>query len=143
MASVNMMRYRYLDHTSDLGVEIYGSSLEELFKNALYTIFDNITDLNLVEKKSYKTISISAQSIEDLFMDWLRELIFIFATDFFVAKDVEEISIADGRLLAKVAGEKFDTARHKVKIEIKTPTYHMFGIEKTSDGYKATVIFDV
>ena len=46
-------------------------------------------------------------------------------------------------LKAEVRGEKFDPQRHRVKIEIKTPTYHMFSIAQDDNGYKATVIFDV
>lgn len=137
------MRYQYIDHTSDLGVEIYGKDLKELFANAMFAIFDNITDLSKVEIKQTTVIKLASQSIEDLFMDWLRELVFLFATNGFIGKDIEELNITDNSLIAKVAGEKFDRQRHIIKIEIKTPTYHMFRIEKLGDGYKATVIFDV
>ncbi|MEO0083935.1 MAG: archease [candidate division WOR-3 bacterium] len=137
------MRYQYIDHTSDLGVEIYGKDLKELFANAMFAIFDNITDLSKVEIKQTTVIKLASQSIEDLFMDWLRELVFLFATNGFIGKDIEALNITDNSLIAKVAGEKFDRQRHIIKIEIKTPTYHMFRIEKLGDGYKATVIFDV
>ncbi|MEO0076522.1 MAG: archease [candidate division WOR-3 bacterium] len=137
------MRYQYIDHTSDLGVEIYGRDLKELFANAMFAIFDNITDLSKIEIKQTTVIKLASQSIEDLFMDWLRELVFLFATNGFIGKDIEELNITDNNLVAKVAGEKFDHQRHIIKIEIKTPTYHMFRIEKLGDGYKATVIFDV
>jgi SHS2 domain-containing protein len=137
------MRYRYLDHTSDLGVEIFGQDLEELFVNSLFAISDNILDLNTVEIKETKNIELSAQTTEDLLMDWLRELVFIFATQFFIAKQVNQITIKDNKLSAQISGEKYDAARHIIKIEIKTPTYHMFKIDQTDQGYQATVIFDV
>ncbi len=137
------MRYRYLDHTSDLGFEIYGKDLTELFTNGLFAIFDNIIDLNTVEIKKSKKIELSAQSTEELLMDWFRELIFIFATQYFICKQVNFIHFQDNKLTAEVAGETFDAARHKIKIEIKTPTYHMFNIKKTEQGYQATVVFDV
>ncbi|MEO0092269.1 MAG: archease [candidate division WOR-3 bacterium] len=137
------MRYRYLDHTSDLGMEIYGKDLNELFANGLFAIFDNILDLETVEIRETKEINIASQSLEELLFDWFRELLFIFATEFFVAKEVKEIKIENNRLRAIIAGEKFDRNRHRIKIEIKTPTYHMFDLQKTDLGYKATVIFDV
>jgi SHS2 domain-containing protein len=137
------MQYQYIDHTSDLGLEIFGKDFEELFSNGLFAIFDNILDLKTVELKEAKKIELSAQSTEDLLMDWFRELVFIFATEYFVAKQVKSISIKDNKLIAEIQGEKFDTNRHKIKIEIKTPTYHMFSIKKTDQGYKAMVIFDV
>lgn len=137
------MRYKYLNHTSDLGVEIYGKNLNELFSNGLFAIFDNILDLETVEVKEIKEIHIASQSLEELLFDWFRELLFIFATEFFVAKEVKEIKLENNQLFAIIAGEKFDKNRHRVKIEIKTPTYHMFSIQKNDAGYKATVIFDV
>ena len=137
------MRYKYIDHTSDLGVEIYGKDLPGLFANGLFAIFDNILDLSTVEIKITKKIELSTQSTEDFLMDWLRELVFIFATEYFIAKQVNYIRIEDNKLSAEISGEIFDTNRHKIKIEIKTPTYHMFKINKTEAGYTATVIFDV
>lgn len=137
------MRYKYLDHTSDLGIEIYGKDLTELFINGLFAVFDNILDLNTVEIKQTKAIKLTAQSTEDLLMDWFRELVFMFATEFFIAKEIKSISIRDNQLIAQIAGEIFDTNRHKIKIEIKTPTYHMFKISKIDEEYRATVIFDV
>ena len=137
------MRYKYIDHTSDLGVEIYGKDLQELFANGLFTVFDNILDLNTVEIKETRKIQLSAQTLDELLIDWFRELLFIFATEYFVAKEVKDIKIQNNKLSAEIAGEIFNTKRHRIKIEIKTPTYHMFKIQKTDNGYTATVIFDV
>lgn len=137
------MRYKYIDHTSDLGVEIYGKDLPELFSNGLFTIFDNILDLSTVEIKETRKIELSSSTLDELLIDWFRELLFLFATEYFVAKELKQIKIENNKLSAEIAGEIFDVKRHKIKIEIKTPTYHMFKIQKSDKGYIATVIFDV
>ncbi len=137
------MRYRYLDHTSDLGVEIYGQDLEELFANGLYALFDNITEIERVREREEKEVSLAGENLEDLFMDWLRELLFLFATEHFLGKRVKEFSLSDFNLKAQVIGERFDKDRHPLKIEIKTPTYHLFQIKKEEGIYRARVIFDV
>jgi SHS2 domain-containing protein len=137
------MKYRYIDHTSDLGMEIFGKDLPELFANAGFAMFDNIVDLSLVEEKETRTIALKGSNLQDLFMDWLRELLFIFATEYFVVKKVKKVKVKDNVLNAELCGEKFDKSRHRIKIEIKTPTYHMYTIDKTEKGYQATVIFDV
>lgn len=126
-----------------MGVEIYGKDLQELFSNGLYALFDNITDIELIAEREEKEIKITAGSLEDLFLDWLRELLFLFATEYFVGKRVKEFSLKGLSLEAKITGETFDQKRHNLKIEIKTPTYHMFSVKKEDTGYKATVIFDV
>ncbi len=137
------MRYKYIDHTSDLGVEIYGKDLPELFSNGLFTIFDNILDLDKVEIKETRKIELSSSTLDELLIDWFRELLFIFATEYFIAKELKQIKIENNKLSAEIAGEIFDVKRHQIKIEIKTPTYHMFKIQKSDKGYTATVIFDV
>ena len=137
------MRYKYIDHTSDLGVEIYGKDLPELFSNGLFMIFDNILDLSTVEIKETRKIELSSSTLDEMLIDWFRELLFIFATEYFVAKELKAIKIDNNKLSAEIAGEIFNVKRHKIKIEIKTPTYHMFKIEKSDKGYTATVIFDV
>lgn len=140
--------YRYLDHTSDLGMEIYGSTLPELFANAARAVFENILNLEAVEQVTSRQIQLSGPTCEELFLNWLRELLFQFATDFFVVKTVPSVAISNPSgsyytLTATVQGEQFDRRRHQVKIEIKTPTYHKFRIIQDSTGYRATVIFDV
>ena len=168
------MKYRYLDHTSDLGMEIFGRGLPDLFVNACYAMFDNILDLSTVSAAESRRVELRSATRDELFLDWLRELLFRFATDYFVVKEVTKIELARGQgsgggeqggpddcrlqntecrmqngergswsLVAEVKGEKFDPARHRVKIEIKTPTYHMFSITEDASGCKATVIFDV
>jgi SHS2 domain-containing protein len=137
------MRYRYLDHTSDLGVEIYGKDLKELFANGLYVLFDNLTDIEKVEEREERELKITAEDLDSLFMDWLRELLFLFATEYFVGKRVKEIEIIENSLSARITGEQFDPKRHPLKIEIKTPTYYLFEVKKEESGYRATVIFDV
>lgn len=160
-------------------MEILGRDLPELFRNADFAIFDNILELSAVEPAESRRIELHSETLEELFLDWLRELLFRFSTEYFVVKEVANMKFAGGQgsgvgeqgcpddgspsgdnpksdlsdiraghvpswsLVAEVRGEKFDPRRHQVKIEIKTPTYHMFSIAKDDTGYKATVIFDV
>ena len=39
-----MKKYEFFDHTADLGLRVYGSSLAELFTNAGFALFDVLTD---------------------------------------------------------------------------------------------------
>ncbi|MEO0113289.1 MAG: archease [candidate division WOR-3 bacterium] len=138
------MRYKLIPHTSDLGVEIYGKTIEELFLNALYCVTDNLTDIEKVEEVIEREISIEGEDLEDLFMNFLRELIFIFSTECFLGKNIKNLQIEKDykKLTGILVGEKFNKEKHPIKIELKTPTYHLFSIKK-EDIYKATVIFDV
>ncbi|MEN9978913.1 MAG: archease [candidate division WOR-3 bacterium] len=137
--------YRLLDHTADLKVEIYGQELKELFCNAAFMIFDVMLDLKQVREQGNYEISLQSADLPELFLDWLRELLFLFSTRSFVTRRVEISALQSEPALLKavVYGESYDPDRHGLKIEIKTPTYHQYQIERMQEGYRATVIFDV
>ncbi len=142
--------YRLLEHTADLKVEIYGRTLPELFANAALMLFDTMLYLDRVQPGLEQEIEIKSQDLEELFLDWLRELLYRFSTRGFVTTRTEIINLdpTGAQLRAKVIGADYDLKRHGLKIEIKTPTYHQFRLEKTTiadrtPGFKATVVFDV
>ena len=137
------LRYRLLEHTSDIKVEIYGADLAELFANAATCLFDQILDLKKVRETQTAPVSLKSADLPELFLDWLRELLFLFSTHSLAIRRVEIGSIEPTQIKATVYGEEFDAKRHGLKIEVKTPTYHEYRVEKTEDGYRATVIFDV
>jgi len=136
-------RYRRLEHTSDIKVEIYGADLEELFTNAATCLFDLILDIRKVRETQSVPVSLKSADLSELFLDWLRELLFLFSTRSLAIRRVEIHSIEPTRIEATVFGEEFDAKRHGLKVEVKTPTYHEYRIDKTNEGYRATVIVDV
>ncbi len=135
--------YRRLEHTSDVKVEINGTDLAGLFANAAVCLFDIMLDRAAVGERTSVPVELSAPNLNELFLDWLRELLFLFSTRFLAVGRVGINSIEPTRVSATIYGEGFDQERHGLKIEVKTPTYHEFRIERTETGYKATVILDV
>ncbi len=138
-----MRRYQLLDHTGDLKVEIYGNDLAELFTNAAFMVFDVMLNLSKFEETTVRTVELRSPELSELFLDWLRELLFLFATQGFVTKRVVKMEINPVWCRAELSGGEYQPERQGLKIEIKTPTYHQYLIEKNELGYKATVIFDV
>ncbi len=133
--------YRYLDHTADLGIEVFGSTFEELLINIGKAIFETQIKGDIQEHTSV-TFQLEAESQEDLFIDWCRELLYMFSVKQFIpvrySIELEHLS-----LQAELHGDIFDPRRHTVRIEIKNPTYHDFQIKKMPDLLSATIIFDV
>jgi SHS2 domain-containing protein len=137
------LNYRRLEHTSDIKVEIYGADLSELFTNATTCLFDLTLGLKKVRETRSMPVSLQSAELSELFLDWLRELLFLFSTHSLAIRRVEIGSIEPTKVQATVYGEEFDAERHGLKVEVKTPTYHEYRIEKTDEGYRATVILDV
>jgi SHS2 domain-containing protein len=133
--------YRYLDHTADLGVEIEADTLEALFITAGRAIFETQIRGPVALDREI-VFELNAESLEDLFIDWCRELLYRFSVQGFIPHQYN-LAIAGFRLKAVIKGGSFDPAQHAVKLEIKNPTYHDLKIEKLPDLYRATIVFDV
>ncbi len=137
------LRYSRLEHTSDIKVEICGADLAELFTNAATCLSDLILDLEKVRETRSVPVLLESTELPELFLDWLRELLFLFSTHSFAIRRVDIHSIDPTKVNATAFGEEFNQERHGLKVEVKTPTYHQYRIDKTEEGFRATVVFDV
>jgi SHS2 domain-containing protein len=136
-----MKNYQYLDHTADLGIEVYGQTLEALFMNIGIAIFETQLSGEIIEDEKLD-ITLSDESLEELFIDWCRDLLYNFSVHGFIPKTYK-ISIENFTLNAQLHGDRLDLKQHTIKTEINNVTYHDFRIGKVNDHYQATVIFDV
>lgn len=137
------MGYRIFDHTADLGVEITGASLEELYAGAAMALFDLLTDLSSVRAGVARAIVVSGEDPADLLVNFLRESLYAWNGDGFLTKSCLVREVAPRRLKALLRGETFDPARHRILREIKAVTYHQASVEKAGDLWAARVVFDV
>ncbi len=135
--------YEVLEHTADVGIVAYGKDLKQTFTNAARGMFSLVTSLNKVRAITSHEISVSANNKENLLVEWLNELIFLFDTEHFISKRFKITDLDETKLKAIVYGEKTDLSRHKINIGIKATTYHMLEIKQTDKGYEARVIFDI
>jgi len=138
-----VMTYRQFYHTADLGIEVFGGTAGELFTNAAFAIFDLITDLERVEIHEIRTIKSEGVDQDDLLVNFLRETLYLFNGDHWLAKQFSLLEFGDDRLVAEAKGEPFDPGRHRIKTELKAVTYHQLGIRKTPQHFTTKVVFDV
>ena len=138
-----MKKYEFINHTADLGIRVWGESIEELFKNAAYSMFDTIADLNRVELKKTMKVEIEKEELDELLADWLRNLLYKFNGDRYLLKEFRVETIDTQGLKAKVKGEKLDLSRHHLKTEIKAVTYHGLEVKEVDRGWEAQIIFDI
>ena len=141
-----MKGYEYIEHTGDIGIRAYGSTLEELFTNAAQGLLEAIADLSTVDATMPTEIEVSAKSLEELMVSWLDELNFRHEVEeiFFQRVEIGAIYEAPYRLVALAYGEPVDFAKHVVYTEIKSVTYHQLMVEHTPDNrWVAQVIFDL
>ena len=136
-----MKKYELIDHTADVGVKAYGSSVSEAFSNAAKAMFDLMTDESEIDEIGEFTIELDAPDLEQLLVDWLSELLYIHDVDGLVFSRFE-ISLNKTHLSAKIFGESFNINKHKIGIEIKAVTYHMLTVQENTPVF-VQVLFDI
>jgi SHS2 domain-containing protein len=137
-------RFEFIEHTADVRVKVYGESVKEIFENAAVALFTLLTN-HKSKGNEKKKIFLETQTMEDLLVNWLNELLSCFYTyNFLPAK--YNIRIEDGKakvIRGVLEGEFFSPYTHKINMEVKAATYHNLKIEKNNRGFKAEIIFDV
>jgi SHS2 domain-containing protein len=132
-----------IDHTADVGYRLFAPTLPELFVIAGKALFDAITELDSVRRKSSRTVRIEAGDVEALLVAWLAELNYHCITDFELYNTFEIRSFSPQLIEAVAYGEKIDVERHEIKTEIKAVTYHGLYVREIEHGWEAQIIFDV
>jgi len=135
--------WRMLDHTADLGMEVEGSSLEELFTRAGEAIFELMVDLDTVETAESRNLVIEGADLPDLWINFLREVLYLWGGESLLMKKVHVTNLTETSLEATLDGEPYDSRRHDLNMEIKAVTYHQAEVVRTPEGWKGRVIFDV
>ena len=136
-----MKKHEAIDLSGDAGLKIRGVNLEDLFTNAAHGMYGLITDTSDIPEGEQKEIFIESDTLDDLLVLWLNELIFQFDTYGFTGRNFS-ISFRGTALTAHVSGGLFDPAIHERRLLIKAATYHTLSLKKNS-FWKATVMFDI
>lgn len=137
-----MKKYEQTDHTADIGLKIFGESLETLFENAGYALCDSLVDLSTVTPDIKETFSIKSASPEELLVEWMGDLLFSFETEQMIYRRFNIKSFDKKSLSAEVEGEVFDSSRHTIRNSIKAVTYHNVRISETNGIWQAEVVLD-
>ena len=133
-------RYSQIAHTADVGIAAYGKSLDALFENAAAGMFSLITDLRQIRTVGEYRVDLKADTLEDLMVAWLSELLFLHETQRLLFRRFE-VKVKRNSLTAKIDGEVMDRGRHHLHMVVKAVTYHMIQVN-TKKGV-AKVIFDI
>ena len=139
-----MKPFEYIEHTADAGMIVRGDTFTSLFTNAAHGLFEMIAVIDSIDETSAIDIQIRAETVEDLFVAWLDELIYRHETDEIFFKRVEISNINETKIIAKVHGEPTNFDKHVVYTEIKAVTYHQLYVKQNPNGsWEAQVIFDL
>ena len=136
------MSYRVIDVAGDIGLRAEGKTIEECFVNAGLGLYSLITDISLIELEEKKEISLSEETLEEMLVSFLNELIFHFDAYGFIGKSIK-VKIKENSLKAEVYGEFFNPEKHERRLLVKAATYHNLVLKKDNNLWIAEIIFDI
>ncbi|MDO8662231.1 MAG: archease [Candidatus Omnitrophota bacterium] len=135
--------YEIFEHTADIGVRVKGKDLQDLFKNAGLAIFQISSRKQFTRNKAHADIPIklSANNLEELFVNWLNELLSLSSAKGLIFHNIKINKLEDNALEALAIGS--DINNYKVNTEIKAATFHELKITQNEADWQAEVILDV
>ncbi|MCX7843804.1 MAG: archease [Candidatus Bipolaricaulota bacterium] len=140
------MPYELFPHPSDMGVRGIGATVEEAFAEAARAMFSLMADLERVEAKEAVPFAVAAESLEDLFVRFLAELLFLRDTQGMLFSRFQLRIAREGegfRASGQAWGEKFDPVKHRAGIDVKAATYNWVKVEERDGTWIAQGVVDV
>ena len=150
-----ILGYETFDHTADIGIRAWGSEFSQVFEEAAKALFSVIVDLKTVSPRQKVKIELAKDSGEELFLSWLKELLFIFETKHLLLSEFKIIDLNPASsqsspglnpgycLIAEVSGEVLNNNKHALGREVKAITLHQFKLVHDQGRYLAEVILDI
>lgn len=126
-----------------MGFTVSAPTVSDLFACAGEALYSAMCDRRTVRRLEERVITLEADDPESLLVAWLDELIYLFETEAFLARNCR-VEVEGGLTLrAKLIGEGYDPSRHRLVTVFKGATWHHLRVVREGDGWRATVIMDV
>jgi SHS2 domain-containing protein len=127
-----------------MGLVVNGRNLSKLLMHAAQGLFETIAVVDTIDETISVEMHLTAESVEELFVGWLDELIFRHETEEIFFKRAVVQRCSETEMSATVYGEPVNFDKHAVYTEIKSVTYHQLQVVQKEDGsWFAQVIFDL
>lgn len=144
-----MPKFRYLPDiaTADLAFEAFGKTYDELFENAGLALEEAMVKLTSVKPTKEHTINKEENSVENLLYSFLEELIFLKDAETLVFNRIKcevKKEVRGWRLEVSTKGDEIDPKKHKLGVDVKAVTKHLFEIKQLPNKtFRCQIILDV
>lgn len=137
------MACRLLEHTADMGIACEAATLPELFAEAASGLLLLLGGEPAADELNTVQVTVSGGDREELLVNWLNELLFLFETRRFYLARAEKITFDGLTLTAELLGEPLDPQRHSFAREAKAATHHQLQLVEGPQGWSARVYLDL
>ncbi len=134
--------YRTLSHTADTGIEVEGATLDDVYANAAFGMFDQVVDLSSCTPEVEFTVRAEAADPAELLVELLGELLAVAEIRRVIPCRFEMRQVTDTSAEMDVAATPVDRVQHHGP-PVKAVTYHDLEVIQSDRGWKARVLFDI
>lgn len=134
-------RFEILEHTADVGLELSGDTLEEVFQ-AAGEGFATLQGAWFPGVGEEREVEVRAVDNSGLLVAWIDELLYMQEAEdaVFGGFDVERVTDGALRAVVRIAPR---AERELEAVGVKAATYHRLRLERGNDGWSADVYLDV
>jgi SHS2 domain-containing protein len=131
------MTYRWVEHTSELELEIEAATEPAVFLEALGAFAELVADEPSLDSER-REVEVRGEDRESLLVAWLEELVFLAETEGFVPERVTELDVGEGVVRATLRGHSGEPRQL-----VKAVTLHRLLFTADGEGWRARVVLDV
>ncbi|HSM45107.1 MAG TPA: archease [Acidimicrobiia bacterium] len=136
------MPHAPLPHTADTGIEASAPTFIALVEELATGMFELMATADCPDAVTMVTADVEASTREDLVVDTLSELLYLFETEDLHLCRFEVTAPREGSLHVRAVGVPIADVE-PTGPPIKAVTYHQIEISGTPEGWAARVYFDV
>ena len=143
------MPYRFIEDIAiaDVAYEAWGKTREEMFKASAEALVNvMVTALETVLEAEEIEVRLENRCLDLLLFDLLNEILFYKDSRLLILRlKLAKISLSEDTYIldAVLSGERIDSARHPLSVDVKAVTLHRFHVEETAEGWRSQVILDI
>jgi SHS2 domain-containing protein len=130
--------FRWVDHTSELEVEIEAPTEDAVFQEALAALAELLWSEEREEPEVRRRVSAEGDDRPALLAAWMEELVFLAEAEGFEPLAVHALELGPRSAEATVTGRLGQPPPL-----VKAVTYHRLSFARAGHGYRATVVLDV
>ncbi|KYC46380.1 MAG: hypothetical protein APG12_01388 [Candidatus Methanofastidiosum methylothiophilum] len=139
---MNPPKFEYFDVTADIGVRVWGKTINEVFENAATAVTSLMANPLEIEKKIVKKLSIDGNNLSSLLINWITELLVIRDSEGILFSSFEVKVSNDEKSLYAINYGDYYTEKN-LDMDIKAITYSLFNFEKRDGYYFLQFVLDI
>lgn len=135
--------HREIDHTADLGFELWAATLEALYAEGIVALADICYERATVRPLERRALAVTGDNCEERLVRWLQDAYLLLESELWLTVCADEVVLDGNRVAGVLRGEPFDRRRHTLHTEIKAITYHGLAVAHDGGRWHTTVVVDV